>query len=88
LFWEKEVIIWSMIFLKSLTLGIKTPIGFIFIYMAASAAYGSSWPGVELKLQPLAYATAMATLDLSCICYLCHRLQQCWILNQQSKARD
>ena len=34
------------------------------------------------------YATAMATLDLSCICDLCHSLWQCWILKPLSEARD
>ena len=43
------MIIWSMISLKSLTLGIKTPIGFIFIYMAAPAAYGSSWARSQIE---------------------------------------
>ena len=40
----------------------------------------------ELQLQ--VYATATATLDLSCICNLCHSLWQCWILNPLSEARD
>ena len=44
--------------------------------------------GVEWELQLPAYATATATLDLNCICDLHHSLQQCWILNLLSEARD
>ena len=44
--------------------------------------------GVESELQLPAYATDMATLDPSCICNLCSSLQQCWILNPLSEARD
>ena len=46
--------------------------------------------GVESELQLPAYTTATATgtLDLSHICDLPHSLQQCWILNPLSKARD
>ena len=43
--------------------------------------------GVALKLQLLAYTTATATPDLSCICELLHGSQQCQILNPLSKAR-
>ena len=43
---------------------------------------------VELKLQLLAYTTATATQDLSCICDLHHSSWQSQILNPQSKARD
>ena len=42
--------------------------------------------GVELELQLPAYATA--TWDLSCVCDPHHSLQQCWILNPVSEARD
>ena len=44
--------------------------------------------GVELELQLLAYATAMATQDLSYVCYLHHSSQQCQIINPLSEARD
>ena len=37
--------------------------------------------GSESELQLQAYATAMATPDLSHVCDLYHSLQQCWILN-------
>ena len=50
------------------------------------------WLGVESELQLLAYATATATatsaLDMNHICGLHHSLQQCWILNPVSEARD
>ena len=41
--------------------------------------------GRKMKLQLLAYATATATWDLSCICDLHHSSHQCQIL---SGARD
>ena len=41
--------------------------------------------GVQSELQLLAYATATATWDLSCICDLHHSSHQCQIL---SGARD
>ena len=44
--------------------------------------------GVELELQLLAYATATATPDLSCVCDLYHRSRECRILNLLSEARD
>ena len=44
--------------------------------------------GVEYELQLPAYATATATQDLSCICNLCHSLQQGQTLNPLSEARD
>ena len=44
--------------------------------------------GVELELQPLAYATAIAMQDLSHACDLHHSSRQCWILNLLSEARD
>ena len=43
---------------------------------------------VELELQLQAYATAIATPDLSCFCDLCCILHQCQILNPLSKAQD
>ena len=44
--------------------------------------------GVKLELQLQAYTTATATLDLSHIYDLCLSLQQHWILNLLSEARD
>ena len=44
--------------------------------------------GAELELQLLAYASAIATQDLSRVCDLHHSTQQRQILNQLSKARD
>ena len=45
-------------------------------------------PGVNSDMQLQAYATARATLDLSCICNLHHKLWQCQILNPLSEVRD
>ena len=44
--------------------------------------------GVESELQLPAYTTATATQELSCICDLQHRSQQCWIADPLSKAKD
>ena len=43
---------------------------------------------VESELQLLAYTTAMATQDPSCVCDLYHSSQQCQILNPLGRARD
>ena len=44
--------------------------------------------GVESELQMLAYATATATQDLSCVCNLHHSSLQRRILNPLREARD
>ena len=44
--------------------------------------------GVALELQLLVYATATATLDMSCVRNLHDRSQQRWILNPLSEVRD
>ena len=44
--------------------------------------------GVKSELQLSVYTTATAMLDLSHLCDLYHSLQQHWILNSLSKARD
>ena len=44
--------------------------------------------GVESELQLLAYTTATATLDPSCMYSLCCSLRQCRILNPLSEAGD
>ena len=44
--------------------------------------------GAESELQLLTYTTAMATLDWSRICGICHNFQQLWILCPLSEARD
>ena len=43
--------------------------------------------GVEFELQLLAYTTATATWDLSCVCDLHHSSWQGWILSPLSEAR-
>ena len=45
-------------------------------------------PGTESELQLPSYTTAIATWDLSHICYLHHSSQQHWMLNPLSEARD
>jgi len=56
--------------------------------MATPAAYGISlakgWTGAAAE----PYTTAMATLDLICICDLHHSLQLCWMLNPLREAWD
>ena len=44
--------------------------------------------GVKSELQLLAYATATATQDLSCVCDLHHNSGQGQVLNPLSEARD
>ena len=44
--------------------------------------------GVQLEIQLLAYTTATAAPDPSCVCQLHHSSWQCLILNMLSKARD
>ena len=44
--------------------------------------------GDKLELQVPAYATAVSTQDLNCVCDLHHSSWQLWILDQLSKARD
>ena len=44
--------------------------------------------GVKLELQLLAYATATAMQDPSCVCDIHHSSQQCWIPDPLSEARD
>ena len=44
--------------------------------------------GVQSELQPLAYTTATATQDLSCVCKLYHSSQQCRDLRPLNEARD
>ena len=61
---------------------------FLFSFYSRTWAYGSSQAGIELELQLLVYATAMATLDLSHIYHLCCSLWQCRILNSLREARD
>ena len=62
---------------------------FIFIlFRAIPAAYGSSLARGPRAAAAAGQATATATPDLSCICDLCHSLQQGQILNPLLEARD
>jgi len=60
------------------------------LFRATPIAYGISWArlGVDLELQLLAYATAIAVQDPSGVCDLHHSSGQCPILNPLSEARD
>ena len=44
--------------------------------------------GVKLELQLSAYTTATAIWDLSLVCDLHHRSQQCWVLSPLNGASD
>ena len=62
---------------------------FYFIFMAASAAYGGSQvPRSQMELYLLAYTTATAKSDLSCVCNVHHSSRQRQLLNPLSQARD
>ena len=54
-------------------------------FRATPVVYGNSQARLELQL--LAYATAIAMLDLSCICTLHHSSQQCQVFNPLCEAR-
>ena len=58
-----------------------------FFLMAAPEGCGSSQARGQIGAAAAAYTTAMATVDLSSICDLCHNLWQRWIPNPLSKAR-
>ena len=59
-----------------------------FLFMATPGAYGSSQARGQIRDTAAGYITATATPDLSCICNLHHSLQQYWILNPLSEARN
>ena len=63
---------------------------FLFCFLGSSTMQHMEVPrlGFESELQFLAYGTAIAMQDLSCICDLHHSSWQCQILNSLSEARD
>jgi len=61
---------------------------FLFLFTATLAIYGSPWTRGQMGAVVVAYATATATPDLSCVCQLYCGLQQHHILNPLSEARD
>ena len=61
---------------------------FFFLFMATPEAYGRFLAGVQVELQLPAYTTTTVTPDQSHIYNVRHSLQQCWILNLLSQARD
>ena len=58
------------------------------LFRAAPVAYGGSQAKGPSELQLPAYATAIATLDLSHVFNPYHRSQQCQIPDPLSEARD
>ena len=60
----------------------------LLLFRATSWHMEVSRQGVESELQLLAYTTAAAMQDPSCICHLEHNSWQRWILNPLSEARD
>ena len=76
--------------LCSLFLSLFFPFSFSFFFLggAAPAAYGVPRLGVKSELRLLAYATATATPDPSCVHDLHHSSQHCWILYPLSEAAD
>ena len=61
---------------------------FFFFFWAAPMHMEVPNLRIESKLKLLAYTTATAILDPSCLCDLPCSLQQCQILNPLSEARD
>ena len=59
-----------------------------FLFKAEPVAYGNSWARGWIGAAVKAYTTATAMPDPSPICDLCCSLQQLWILNLLSKAKD
>ena len=59
-----------------------------FLIIAAPMAYEGSQARGQMGAAAEAYATAMATPDLSCICELHCTLWQHWIRNPLIEARD
>ena len=67
---------------------LPSSLSFFFLFMAVPVAYGSSrgrgWIGAAAEV----FATAMATLDLSCICYLRHSCSNAGSFNPPHRAGD
>ena len=61
---------------------------FFCLFRATPMAYRSSQARAWIGAVPLAYTTATATPNQSCICDLHHSSWQCCIFNPLSKARD
>ena len=65
---------------------LRTPI--LFVFRAAPAVYGSSQARGQMELQLLAYTTATAMPDPSCVRDLYCSSYWHWILNPLNKGRD
>ena len=63
---------------------------FIYLFIYGHTCSNMEVPrlGVQSELQLPAYATAIATSDLSCVYDLHHSSQQCQVLNPLSEARN
>ena len=87
-----SVITLLQILLQSLSLILFLLVFFFFVFLPFLGLFPQHMEvprlGVELELQPLAYATAMATRDLSRFCKLHHSSWQHRILSPLSKARN
>ena len=63
-------------------------ISFFFLFRAAPTSYESSQARGQIESAAMAYTTATATWNPSCICSLHHSSRQYWILNALREARD
>ena len=61
---------------------------FVLFFRAIPMAYGSSQAGGQIETQLLAYTTATAMQDLSCVCHIHHSSWQRQISDPLSEARD
>ena len=74
--WHSYLFLW-----RHQSYWIKAPPFFFFFFLFLLMAAPMAYRGAESELQLLAYLTATATPDLSCICELHHSLWQHGILN-------
>ena len=62
---------------------------FCFLFFTATpAVYGSSWARGQIEAAADGLHHRQPIPNLSCFCDLCCSLQQCWMLNPLSEARD
>ena len=65
----------------------KTDFILLYFFRTTPVAYEVPRLEIELELQLLAYTTATATPDLSCVYNLHHSSRQCQMLNPLNEAR-
>ena len=88
--WRSQLhLFWGFILLQHFSFSLSLSLFFFFCFLGLHPLY-MKVPrlGVKLELQLLAYATATAMPDLSCICNLHHSSQQCQIPDPLSEAKD